>query len=453
MPALSAAGRRRDARAPVPRALGPANAQALLRTFDSAAGDSNIRVVLYRDRHAWCPYCQKVWMQLEEKRIPYRVEKINMRCYGKKSREYQRLVPSGMLPALELDGSLVLESDAIMSKLEQAFPDHRSLVPSDPKLLNLATKLLKLERYLFSVWCGWLCRSGGEARNKAQFIAALDEVDRALTLVKPGPFFLGSDVMLVDCVFVPFLERMSASLLYYKGLRIKGHGSPWPNITRWFDALESRPSYQGIRSDWHTHVHDLPPQLGGCHESGTHEQFSAARKLDSWTLPLDPLSSKSLEPVPRGYAERADLDRQEAAIAVVRFKDSLVQSAILAHDRSSLRNSSKQSLDAALRMICEVMLDVEEKAGGGAEALRRAIKASSEIDTSVDGASVALSLRHLRDRVNVPRDMGFPAARQLRAHMDALANILDPEHTSEPDRITKRHRYDQDPARFFPSGL
>lgn len=32
-----------------------------------------------RDHAAWCPYCQKVWLQLEEKRIPYTLEKINMR--------------------------------------------------------------------------------------------------------------------------------------------------------------------------------------------------------------------------------------------------------------------------------------------------------------------------------------------------------------------------------------
>ena len=301
VPALSAAGRRRDARAPVPRHSGPANAQALLRTFDETSEEA-VRIVLYRDRHAWCPYCQKVWMQLEEKRIPYRVEKINMRCYGKKSRAYQRLVPSGMLPALELDGDLVLESDVIMNRIEEAFPGYRSLVPSDPALHVLAQKLLKLERYLFSAWCGWLCRSGSEARNESQFIEALDEVERALTLVQPGPFFLGANVMLVDCVFIPFLERMSASLLYYKGLRIKGHGSPWPNITRWFEALEARPSYQGIRSDWHTHIHDLPPQLGGCYASGTPKQVAAAKGLDGWTLPLAPLTENSLEPVPEGYA-------------------------------------------------------------------------------------------------------------------------------------------------------
>ena len=34
------------------------------------------------DHAAWCPYCQKVWLLLEEKNISYRLQKVNMRCYG-----------------------------------------------------------------------------------------------------------------------------------------------------------------------------------------------------------------------------------------------------------------------------------------------------------------------------------------------------------------------------------
>ena len=30
-------------------------------------------VTLYRDTAGWCPYCQKVWLLLEEKQIPYKV--------------------------------------------------------------------------------------------------------------------------------------------------------------------------------------------------------------------------------------------------------------------------------------------------------------------------------------------------------------------------------------------
>ena len=38
-----------------------------------------------------------------------------------------------------------------------------------------------------------------------------------------GRFFLGSDVSLVDCMFAPFLERMAASVPYYKGLLVRGN--------------------------------------------------------------------------------------------------------------------------------------------------------------------------------------------------------------------------------------
>ena len=46
---------------------GPPHTDALLRLFD-AKDESEVRVTLYRDSAAWCPYCQKVWLMLEEKR-------------------------------------------------------------------------------------------------------------------------------------------------------------------------------------------------------------------------------------------------------------------------------------------------------------------------------------------------------------------------------------------------
>ena len=73
---------------------GPTNAAALKRTFGQP--ESSIRIKLYRDHAAWCPYCQKVWLQLEEKRIPYVLEKINMRCYGDKPASFMAKV-SGLI--------------------------------------------------------------------------------------------------------------------------------------------------------------------------------------------------------------------------------------------------------------------------------------------------------------------------------------------------------------------
>jgi glutathione S-transferase len=108
-------------RTPLDRVNGPTNAQADLRLFGSKLDAGRVRVTLYRDKHAWCPYCQKVWLWLEERRVPYRVRKVTMFCYGEKEAWYKKICPSGMLPAIDLDGKIITESDDILAKLESTF--------------------------------------------------------------------------------------------------------------------------------------------------------------------------------------------------------------------------------------------------------------------------------------------------------------------------------------------
>ena len=57
---------------------------------------------------------------------------------------------------------------------------------------------------------------------------------------------------------------MNASLFYYKGYSLRDEH---PQLARWFDAIETREVYCGTQSDFHAHVHDLPPQMGGCYYS------------------------------------------------------------------------------------------------------------------------------------------------------------------------------------------
>ncbi|GAX77176.1 hypothetical protein CEUSTIGMA_g4621.t1 [Chlamydomonas eustigma] len=211
-----------------PSKIAPTNATSLIRTFGQP--ESSIRVKLYRDHSAWCPYCHKVWLQLEEKKIPYTIEKINMRCYGDKPKSFMSKVPGGMLPVIELDGRVVTESNVIMSLLEEKFPEHRPLMPPKGTRERLrAEALMKLERQFFSDWLGWLCNGWDDAGNRRKFESTLTLVSKEMEAVGGGPYFMGQDISLVDITFTPMLERAAASLAYYKGYYMRGQGR-WPAI-------------------------------------------------------------------------------------------------------------------------------------------------------------------------------------------------------------------------------
>ena len=375
------------------RSEGPASAQARWRPFGQPR--EAVRVVLIRDHHAWCPYCQKVWLWLEERRVPYRVETVSMVCYGSKEAWYTRLVPSGMLPALVLDGRLITESDRILAALEEAFG------PLGARLDDPAVQRLRqLERDLFRAWCGWLCGQAPESMAAADYDRRAGSFAAALGTDAGGPWLLRT-FSSADVVAIPFLERMQASLLYYKGYDLRGR---WPAIDRWFRGLEERPSWRGSRSDHHTHAHDLPPQLGGCCSNGSAEALAWARRIDHG--PWDGLNDAL------GVAGPADA--AEALGRVLRHRRTLLQ----------------------------VRPDL------GDAALRAALTRLATGRPCAPPAGSAAGLRGLRDRICVPRDMGVLAARTLRQALEDTA-ALDGDAQGDP--LPRRHRHDQDPRPFRPT--
>ena len=115
----------------------------------SAKSEDDVRLTLYRDHAAWCPYCQKTLLMLLIKRVPFRVEKINMRSYGDKPKAFLDKVPNGLLPAIELDGELMTESLQIMARIEREFtgPEYKVMVPEQE--FDRVNQLLGMERELF----------------------------------------------------------------------------------------------------------------------------------------------------------------------------------------------------------------------------------------------------------------------------------------------------------------
>jgi len=386
------------------------------------ASEADVRVTFYRDHAAWCPYCQKVWMMLEEKRIPYRIERINMRSYGDKPAWFLEKVPSGLLPVLELDGQFITESLVIMQTLEQNYPD----IPMIPEQeFDRANVLLRLERKLFSDWCGLVFRPsmpgpfGGGARKG--FEQTFDQVDAALGEL-PGPWFLGGDTpSIVDLQYVSHIERMNASCLYWKGMQLRGT-SRWANVERWFAAFEERPSYHASKSDYYTHIMDIPPQYGPGYSDSSKEAQAAQLEIDGvtgWKLPLK-LSSSSPEPLPDSMNPGEEAARHEAAYklsinakAITKFacrgmgeKGAKQFSAPLADPYAVPNLNFESKVDEMLRVAVCLLLDGSAK--------------PSTDKTSKHGKDAAKCLAYLRDRVGVPRDMSFPAAQQLRAHLNLI---------------------------------
>jgi glutathione S-transferase len=375
---------------------GLTNARARLRLFGQA--ESAVRVTLYRDNHAWCPYCQKVWLWLEEKQIPYRIEKVTMFCYGEKESWYKRKVPSGMLPAIELDGRIIKESDDILIALEKVFgPLNQGM--EDPKVYSLR----QLERLLFRAWCNWLCYPAvspqQEQRSREQFIEVVAKVEEALGRT-PGPYFLDS-FGTVDVIFTPYVERMNASLYYYKGYSLREEN---PRLRAWFAAMESRPTYCGTQSDFHTHVHDLPPQMGGCWENGESQMLINKARVDNG--PWFGLPDVT-------YPEPEN-SRIEALKRVIEHHINIIR----------VNPSDDKLFDVALRCALTQMMTGED---------------------CVPPLGSDVALRYLRDRISVPRDMSIYAAKRLRESLEKTAALVG---DGQPDPIPTKHRRDQDPSNF-----
>lgn len=383
------------------RVEGPTNAQSNLRLFGQP--ESAVRVTLYRDLHAWCPYCQKIWLWLEFKRIPYRIRKVTMRCYGPKEPWYLAQVPSGMLPALELDGALITESDVILLALEHCFGPLG--IPLDSEQ---AREHRQLERLLFRSWCLWLCSPGLSRRQQRQarekFRSVAQRFERALS-ESESPWLELTGPSGVDLVFVPYVERMNASLAYYKGYRLR---QEHPAIDRWFSALEALETYRGTQSDFHTHVHNLPPQMGGCWPDDNPIATSLAEQID---LGFGLIDDEARWP----ESARDDaLMRRIALSRVLKHRPKLL----------AIHPSGASEFDQPLRAALTTLI-------------------TQHFCSPAPGSAGAL--RYLRDRISSPRDMPLIAARVLRQALEATAQVDGPAQGAS---IPVNHRFDQDPRPF-----
>ena len=168
--------------------------------------------------------------------------------------------------------------------------------------------------------------------------------------------------------------------------------------------MESRSTYRGTQSDFHTHAHDLPPQMGGCWENGEPQMQINKSRVDNGVW----------EGLPDATYPEPETSRVEALHRVLKHRANIIR----------------------VNPVADAVID---------EALRCALTHLITGQVCSPPPDADLALRYLRDRISVPRDMSIYAAKRFRAALETTAALAG-DRQGTP--IPVQHRRDQNPVEF-----
>ncbi|KAF5833374.1 glutathione S-transferase [Dunaliella salina] len=371
-------------------------------------------VVLIRDTNAWCPFCERVWLALEEKQVPYDTVLVSLQ---NKPEWYMQLVPTKKVPAMSFTDSnnqreLIWESKDILLEMEDRFREV-PLLPADPSLRQEALTIMEdLETKHDVGAAGFKFMAGGSMFNRAeprdpaqlpQFQAEFEQELRWMegTLVKHGgPYFLGSMFSLVDIMFISFMERLVAGLPFFRGYSLKDNPE-FPRIAEWVRAMNQRDAYRRVKTDDYTYK----------------LLFSRMGSMQPYVPPLQ-VDEATME-ARRTVAARITRNRTEI-LADIMKNSGLLPFAVASNNTSSSSNSSSntqgvgpvptgaeliEAVEFHLRRMCSLLLHGNPGPKAG-DAYAKAVGAAA--------------LAFFRNRATSPRDMTAPEADEFRSAIDEL---------------------------------
>jgi len=415
-------------------------------------------LTLYRDTNGWCPFCERVWIAVKAKGLPYQETLVPLQG---KPEWYKQMVPTGLVPAVLFHGDenggeedaastsreLVWESDAILRALDEKFPDTPRLMKEDDEEFSAALEMQnKLQvagfRFAYGDRNGTLTEN--ELReNRDRFEAVLDELDEALgeQQAKAGDdeacFRLGAQFSGIDAIMVPTLERWRYQLPLTDAMDIL---ESRPHLRRWFDSMDSYAPYgarvAGDAYSWTATASMFLRYFGGGEDKpkvaeGIARADAAAEDLSGGfasalggVVADDNSGDVALE------AAAKLVSNHEAVLADCLREEPLSQQHI---PRAS--PDAGETTDALLRHVTSVLLRIAstEPLSGSSLSLSDNFLALENIASVVEGATDgatqqgAMALETVSKRLCVPRDMGAPSAALLRGILCTVANGLRAE--------------------------
>jgi len=189
-------------------------------------------------------FSSKTKVVLEEKRLPYRVDRVRIGDVWKKVPEVLAKNPLGKVPWIDDGDVTVYDSSVINEYLNERYPEP-PLLPTDPvarararALENYADEII-LSVHVPRIWMPWW--SPPEQRDTHEMDKARADLRaRALPFVEErlaGHDYLAGEFSLAD---VPFMAL--AMVLQVDGMAL----DELPNLNAYLARLRQRPSYHAI---------------------------------------------------------------------------------------------------------------------------------------------------------------------------------------------------------------
>src|SRR6476660_1158080 len=225
---------------------------------------------LYNAPQSTCS--QRVRFVFNAKKLPFDEVKLNLLEGDQPHPNYLRLKPNGVVPTLDHDGAIVIDSTVIIEYLDEIAPDE-SFTPENPveraqmralmhfidempaaavrvPTFNLAflPRFQKMSREEFVAMAEskplrreFMLSMGQTGFPQAEMDAALGRLRRAYERMDAeiaasgGPWLLGEDITLADVAVMPALVRMhDLGMPNWQDL---------PRVAAWFDNIRAEPAF------------------------------------------------------------------------------------------------------------------------------------------------------------------------------------------------------------------
>ncbi|MGA7487811.1 MAG: glutathione S-transferase N-terminal domain-containing protein [Xanthobacteraceae bacterium] len=229
--------------------------------------------ILYNAPQSTCS--QRVRFVLNAKRLPFEEKKLDLLAGDQLEPGYLALNPNGVVPTLDHDGDIVIDSSVIIEYLDEIAPDPECFTPSAPAARAKMRALMRfidempaaavrvptfnlafLPRFAAMSEAEFLAFAESKPLRKEFMLAmgrkgfpekemkaALDRMRRTYARMdlaieeSGGPWLLGARITLADVAVMPAIVRMA-------DLGLDGMWRDMPRMVRWYEEIRAHPAFK-----------------------------------------------------------------------------------------------------------------------------------------------------------------------------------------------------------------